>query len=283
MTCVPSAESEGGASRQSVTRTPAAGQPVRRYRITLAYDGSGFHGWQKQVPPDGAPLRTVQQVVEDALAALLRQPVTVVGASRTDAGVHAKGQVAQFDAATPIPVERIARALRGRLPDDVDVLDVAVAPPDFRAINDVINKQYRYRIWTADAKPLTRRHMVYRGRDALDIDRMNDAAQRLIGEHDFAGFAAINHGRETTVRTIFRCGVQRDPAEPRIVVIAVEGSGFLYNMVRIIAGTLYEVGRSRFEPGRVDTILAQADRALAGPTLGPEGLCLEWIAYGGSP
>lgn len=261
------------------TRTPAPDQPVLRYRITLAYDGSAFHGWQKQVPPDGPPLRTVQQVVEDALIALLRQPVTLVGASRTDAGVHAKGQVGQFDAATPIPVQRMARALRGRLPDDVDVVDIAIADPGFRAITHVTNKQYTYRIWNDLSKPLGRRHLLYHGYETINVARMQDAAQRLVGEHDFAGFAAANHGRETTVRSVFRCDVHRDREEPRIVVITVEGSGFLYNMVRIMAGTLYEVGRGRFEPGHIGTILAEADRRLAGPTLGPEGLCLEWVSY----
>lgn len=253
--------------------------PEQRYKLTLAYDGSGFHGWQKQQPPGGLPLRTVQQVVEDALIRLLRQPVVVVGASRTDAGVHAMGQVAQFDADTPIPVDRMLKALRGRLPDDVDAVSLEITAPGFRVINDVTRKQYRYRIWNDPAKPLGCRHMLYHGFVELDIDRMNDAAARLVGEHDFVGMTAANHGRLTTVRTVYRCDVERDPAEPRIVTITVEGSGFLYNMVRIIAGTLFEVGRGRFEPGRVDQVLATGDRALAGPTLGPEGLCLQWIGY----
>jgi len=252
---------------------------MQRYKLTLAYDGSGFHGWQKQQPPDGEPLRTVQQVVEDALARLLRQPVTVVGASRTDAGVHALGQVAQFDADTPIPTGRLLKALRGRLPDDVDALALEPAPPGFRAINDVTTKQYRYRIWNDDAKPLGYRHLLYHGFVALDAERMNDAAARLVGTHDFAGFTAAHHGRESTVRTIHRCDVSRDPNEPRIITLTVEGDGFLYNMVRIIAGTLFEVGRGRFEPGRVDEVLRRGDRRLAGPTLGPEGLCLQWIRY----
>ncbi len=252
---------------------------MRRYKVTLAYDGSAFHGWQKQHRPGKEPLRTVQQVVEDTLQRLLRQPVRMVGASRTDAGVHAKGQVAEFDAATPIPIERLARALRGRLPDDVDVVDIAYAADTFRAINDVTSKQYKYRMWTDELKPLGQRHMLYHARDTLDHVPMHAAAQRLVGTHDFLGLTTVNHGRLTTTRTIFRCEVEREPAEPRILTITVEGSGFLYNMVRIIAGTLYEVGRGQFGPDRIDRILETKDRRLAGPTLGPEGLCLEWIKY----
>jgi tRNA pseudouridine38-40 synthase len=252
---------------------------MQRYKLTLAYDGSGFHGWQKQHPPGGRPLRTVQQVVEDALTRLLRQPVTVVGASRTDAGVHAQGQVAQFDADTPIPVERMLKALRGRLPDDVDALALQTAPPTFRAINDVTTKQYRYRIWNDPAKPLGYRHLLYHGFVSLDVPRMQEAAARLVGTHDFAGFTAAHHGRESTVRAIHRCEVSRDDTEPSIITITVEGNGFLYNMVRIIAGTLFEVGRGRFDPERVDEVLRTGDRRLAGPTLGPEGLCLQWIKY----
>ena len=252
---------------------------TQRYKLTLAYDGSGFHGWQKQHPPGCAPLRTVQQVVEDTLIRLLRQPVAVVGASRTDAGVHALGQVAHFDADTPIPVERLLKALRGRLPDDVDAVALEPAAPDFRAINDVTTKQYRYRIWNEEAKPLGYRHMLYHGYVTLDVDRMNDAAARLVGTHDFVGFAAANHGRETTVRTIYRCDVARGAHDPRIIHITVEGNGFLYNMVRIIAGTLFEVGRGRLPPEVIEQVLSSGDRRLAGPTLGPEGLCLQWIKY----
>jgi tRNA pseudouridine38-40 synthase len=249
---------------------------VRRYRMVIAYDGSQFHGWQKQHPPSSEPLRTVQQVIEDVLRELLKQPISLLGASRTDAGVHARGQCAMFDAASPIPLERMKQAINGRLPDDVEVLEIDYAEPTFDVIQDVVTKQYRYRLFNTDRRPLERRWVVYHCWLELDVDRMNAAAARLVGTHDFEGFSAAGHGRTTTVRTIHRCTVERVGEE---VHILVEGDGFLYNMVRIIAGTLVEVGRGRFEPTRIDEILATRDRQRAGPTLPPQGLCLEWIRY----
>lgn len=255
----------------------------QRYKLTLAYDGSAFHGWQRQHPPGLEPLRTVQGELGKVLVRLLNTPsdrLGFVGASRTDSGVHALGQVAQFDAATPIPIERLGKAINARMPADIEVRSVEVAPPDFDSIGGVTNKQYRYRIHTADHKPLWQRNAVYHYFNApLDVDRMNAAAARLVGTHDVEGFSAAGHGREFTTRTIFDCRVLTDPTFPGEVHITIQGSGFLYNMVRIIAGTLIEVGRGKFEPTRIDEILATADRRLAGPTLPPQGLCLEWIAY----
>jgi len=249
---------------------------TQRYKLTLAYDGTLFHGWQRQHPPDREPLRTVQGVLENTLRDLLRQPITTLGASRTDAGVHAKGQVAQFDAAQPIPVDRLPLALNSRLPEDMEVRDAAIAHEHFDAINDPIGKRYRYRIWNTDPRPLQLRHMVWHCWNALDVDTMNDAAQRLVGMHDFAGFAAANHKRKSTVRTIHNCWVERHDPELHVVV---EGDGFLYNMVRILAGTLAEVGRGYWRPDHIDRVLESTDRRMAGPTLPPQGLCLEWIRY----
>ncbi|HEX7010655.1 MAG TPA: tRNA pseudouridine(38-40) synthase TruA [Phycisphaeraceae bacterium] len=259
--------------------TPRSAKPltVRRYKLTIAYDGTLFHGWQKQHPPGGEPLRTVQGVVEQAIQELLGQKIHLVGASRTDAGVHAMGQVAQFDAASPIPLERMAMAINARLPPDVEVRHVELAPPKFDCINDAVSKQYRYRIWHSEHRPLGLRNLVWHCWTPLDLGRMNDAAQRLVGMHDFAGLAAAGHNRRSTVRTIHHCAVERS-TEPQVHIV-VQGDGFLYNMVRILAGTLVEVGRGLFEPERVDQILATGDRRLAGPTLPPQGLCLEWIKY----
>ncbi|MEX2212668.1 MAG: tRNA pseudouridine(38-40) synthase TruA [Phycisphaeraceae bacterium] len=258
--------------------------PLQRYKLTVAYDGTGFHGWQRQEPPGKTPLRTVAGEVEKAIAQVVHQRVSVVGASRTDAGVHAKGQVAHFDAATTIPIERMAQAINSKLPRDAEIVDADFAPPGFDAISDATSKQYRYRCFNSRRRPLLKRLGVWHCWVRLDIDRMNDAASRLIGTHDVAGLAAADHGRLTTVRTIFDCFVEAPEVfadEGPEVHIVVTGSGFLYNMVRIIAGTLVEVGRGRFEPGRIDEILATANRALAGPTLPPEGLSLEWVKYEG--
>ncbi len=247
-----------------------------RYKLTIAYDGALFHGWQKQEPPGEEPLRTVQGVIIEAMQRLLAQPINLVGASRTDARVHAIGQVAHFDAASRVPVERMAGAITGRLPEDIDIIKAEVVDRSFDAITDAKNKQYRYSLHHTRRRPLGQRHAVYHCWTPLDIDRMNDAAARLVGTHDVEGLSAAGHGRTSTIRTIYDCHVETKDDQVQIVV---QGSGFLYNMVRIIAGTLVEVGRGRFEPSVIDRILATADRREAGPTLPAEGLCLEWIAY----
>ena len=268
----------------------------RRYKLTVAYDGSGFHGWQKQEPPSGEPLRTVQGELENALVQVFRQPrqaIRLVGASRTDTGVHALGQAAQCDAATPIPVERLHLAINARLPGDIEVRSAEVTDPDFDVIGDVESKQYRYRIFNAPQRPLGLRHIVHHGWESMDPSRMQAAAERLVGEHDLAGFAAAGHGRSSTVRTIHACRVEEHPLDPttrdpsaegdrcsgRELHVVIAGSGFLYHTVRIIAGTLVEVGRGRFDPTVIDEVFESGDRRLAGPTLPPQGLCLEWVRH----
>jgi tRNA pseudouridine38-40 synthase len=248
----------------------------KRYLITLAYDGYAFHGFQRQNPPDQPPLRTVQGELEATLKSLLRQPIKTIGASRTDARVHAAGQLVQFDATTRIPADRLGMAINNRLPEDMEIRDLRKVPRNFDVIGGVESKQYRYRIFHAPHRPLAIRHMVYHCWTTLDLDRMNEAASKLVGEHDFAGFAAAGHGRASTVRTIHRCEVIGQTPDIQIVV---EGDGFLWNQVRIIAGTLVEIGRGHLSVEQVDTILATADRRQAGPTLPPEGLTLEWIRH----
>jgi len=282
-------------------------EPIR-YKLTLAYEGTGFAGWQKQEPPDpqaqadpvtGArprtALRTVQGVVEHALRETVRERITLTGASRTDAGVHAIGQVASFASAPDAdrgvgwPAERgtdaLVRALNSRLPPDVLCLAAEPVPPGFDPISGATRNQYTSTIHTGPTRPLFDRHTVYHCHHPLDTDRMSRPAAHLVGEHDFAAFAQISHGRKTTVRTVFACEVE-DAGDPPIpgedaqrVRIRVTGSGFLYNMVRIIAGTLVEVGRGKTDPDAIPAVLGSRDRTSAGPTLAPEGLRLEWIAY----
>jgi len=275
---------------------------TKRYLLTVAYDGTSFHGWQKQEPPDSEPLRTVQHTLEQTLARVLRQPVSTMGASRTDAGVHAGslpppeeppeeppedavddltvccGQAVSFTAASRIPTERMAEAIRSRLPEQLDVRRVIEVPDHFDVISDVTDKQYRYRVFNHTARPLLRRKSVYHCWFPLDPLAMDAAARKLAGTHDFACLANSNHGRDDTVRTIHDCRVEHHPRDHEIHVV-VSGSGFLYHMVRIIAGTLIEVGRGRFDADHIDRILQENDRQLAGPTLPPHGLCLEWIRY----
>mgnify|MGYP006268479473 CR=1 FL=1 len=252
---------------------------MTRFRLTIAYDGTAFHGWQRQTTREGKALRTVQGVVENALQLRLKQPVNLVGASRTDTGVHALGQTAHFDADCPIPIERLALAINSRLPEDVEIRRAEVAD-GFDAIRDVVGKRYRYRVYVGEARPLFRRTQVWHvdpARRRLDPDAMNDAAGRLVGTHDFNGFATAGHGRESTIRTITRCAVE--PAGEDELHVIVEGNGFLWNMVRIIVGTLVEVGRGHWPASRVADILTAADRQLAGPTAPPQGLCLAEIFY----
>ncbi len=246
----------------------------RTLKLVLAYDGTEFHGWQRQ-----AGVRTVQAEVEEVLRRVLRHPLVVRGASRTDAGVHARGQVATVTTGSPIPTGNLRRAAGCRLPPDIALLDVAEVPAGFDATRDAVSKLYRYRIHNAAYRPvacLAQRyawHVWY----PLDLDRLKAAARRLVGTHDFAAFASPGAERATTVRTVRGITVQVRGPE---VVLDVEGDGFLYNQVRNMVGTLIEVARGHWPPERVDTILAARDRAQAGPTAPPQGLCLQWIRYG---
>ena len=250
-----------------------------RYKLTIGYDGKYFAGWQKQHPPGKEPLRTVCEVLERALMKIMKQKITLVGASRTDSGVHALGQVAHFNADTRIPIQRMCHAINSRLPEDLQIYDVREVPKTFHSIRDALRKQYRFRIFgNRQHRALFERGYVWQYFHELDVQKMQDAADRLVGTHDFEGFSGASHGRKSTIRTILNCEVHRVGKEVHVVV---EGNGFLYNMVRIIVGTLAEVGRGRYGPDRIDRILETTDRKLAGVTAGGCGLCLEWIVHEG--
>lgn len=308
--------------RETASLEPAT---VPRYLLTIAYDGTDFCGWQRQEPPaplqqaaqghppdpaslipgakivgtsrregesrDRLHLRTVQHALEQALVQVLREPVTTRGSSRTDAGVHAKGQLVAFTCSgdatgdTPPPrdrgwpvdrgADRLVRALNGRLPDDLLVLDARPVPEGFDPVTAAVSKGYSYTIHASLTRPLWDRRFVHQVWEPLDPAAMQAAAAMMVGEHDFASFAAAGHGRQSTVRTIFGCTVTPESAQR--LRIDVSGNGFLWNMVRILAGTLVDVGRGRLTPADIPEILASRDRARAGPTLPPTGLCLEWI------
>ena len=256
-----------------------------RYKLTVAYDGTNFHGWQKQQPPETEPLRTVQGVLEDAISHVMREPIHIVGASRTDSGVHARGQIACFTSDREIPLEKIPAAITSRLPDDVQVLGAEIVHPEFSPISECTGKGYRYTIAYGRrlgiTKPLFERHFVTWTAYELDAKKMHQAAQYLVGEHDFASFTRLNHGRESTVREVYECTVIE--SGEREVQIDISGNGFLYNMVRIMGGTLLDVGRGKYEPEKVKKIVEARNREAAGPTLPPEGLCLEWVTYEDEP
>lgn len=259
--------------------------------LTIAYDGGAFHGWQRQ-----PGLRTVQGDLEEALSVLCAQPIVLEGTGRTDAGVHALGQCASFQGDFTIPVDRIPRAMTSQLarlqksgPDDrtmpgqsqvqgndVQVLSARVVPEGFHARFSCQGKTYRYRIGKGEADPFRRKYL-YFVRDALDLSQMREAASYLVGTHDFACFqAAGGNPRETTVRTIYDITITEKQEE---IALDVTGDGFLYNMVRILAGTLIQVGQGAVDPGRMPGIVASCDRTQAGPTAPPQGLYLKQIYF----
>jgi tRNA pseudouridine38-40 synthase len=246
----------------------------RNVRLVIAYDGTDFHGWQTQ-----PGWRTVQEEVEQVLRRVVRHPLLLTGASRTDAGVHARGQVANLLTDCPMPVDNLRRAVKDRLPEDVTLVHAAEVPADFHATRGARAKLYRYAIWNTRDTPAVEAATRYAWHvwHALDLEAMRAAAADLVGRHDFAAFANKGSPRESTVRTVTRIGVQR---RYQRVWIEVEGDGFLYNQVRIMVGTLVEIGRGHWPAARAAEILASCDRGQAGRTAPAHGLCLEWVRYG---
>lgn len=242
--------------------------------LTIAYDGTNYSGWQKQKDPS---VRTVEGVVTEALRQLLRMPeLECIGASRTDAGVHALGQRAMLEAETTIPVERIPLAIRSYLPEDIVVTKAEEVGEAFHPRYDCVKKTYEYRFWNAPTKnPKERLYSMYVAKP-LELQKMQAAAKAVIGTHDFAAFCAAGAQVSSTVRTIFDCQVER---QGDCVRILVTGDGFLYNMVRILAGTLLAVGQGRLAPEEVANILESRDRRKAGQTAEPQGLTLQEIFY----
>lgn len=247
---------------------------MARLKIVISYDGTEFHGFQRQ-----AGLPTVQGELERALAAVLRRPVEVTGASRTDAGVHACGQVAHFDwePQQSFPPDRLARALSGRLPRSVSIHSASPVPDDFHARHSARWKIYRYRIATGAVRdPFLARYALHRpGR--LDLEAMREAALAFVGRHDFTSFCSSRTSAGDKVRRVDLVAVRE--AEGGQLAVDVAGDGFLHNMVRILVGTLLEIGRGRRRPEEVSAVLAARDRRLAGPTAPPHGLCLQRIGY----
>lgn len=248
---------------------------LRNVKLTIAYDGSDYHGWQIQ-----PGLRTVQEVLTEALRSLLGPRARICGASRTDAGVSALGQVGLIQIDSPIPTENLAKAITDRLPEDMVIVKAEDVRMGFDVIGDVKSKLYRYTIFCGPVRPvLHMRHCWHIPAD-LDVQAMDAGAKSLVGEHDFKSFAAAADHREDSVRTILRCDVTDRPADDgRWVYVDAEGDGFLYNMVRNIVGTLVEVGVGRWKPEKIPEILEAKDRRAAGPIAPPNGLCLMWIKY----
>jgi len=284
---------------------------LKRVKLTISYDGTNYCGWQTQ--QNGI---TVEEVINRELSRLLKEDIKVIGASRTDSGVHARGNVAVFDTNARIPSEKISYAMNQALPDDIKVQNSVEVADDFHPRYQPCQKTYEYSIYNASfPMPMERlySHFTYH---PLDIDKMRKAAGYLIGEHDFKSFCTVGAQVQTTVRTIYDITISKELissesgrneagciseatksalsdnfisaenkhsmgriVEPGKIFIRITGNGFLYNMVRIIAGTLMEVGQGKYPPERMIKIIEAKDRRLAGPTASACGLTLLEIKY----
>jgi tRNA pseudouridine38-40 synthase len=244
---------------------------LRNIRLRLAYDGSRFFGWQRQ-----SGFASVQEAVEDALEALCGERVCVHGAGRTDTGVHALGQVAHFHADTRLDDHRLLHALNAHLPDGVVAERLETCAADFHAQRDALGKRYFYAIRNSAFPPPFGRDFCHWVRQPLDRAAMRSAAAALRGRHDFSAFANAGSPRHTNVRRIASI---RFLERGTMLALFVQGDGFLYNMMRTIAGTLLEVGRGKLEAGAMQAILASRDRERAGPTAPPGGLYLLSVLY----
>jgi tRNA pseudouridine38-40 synthase len=244
---------------------------MKRFRLTIAYDGAAYQGWQRQ--PDPKP--TVQREIEKAAGYIVSHPVTVQGSSRTDTGVHARGQVAVTQLDTPLDPERLRRAINSRLPADILIRTLEEVGPEFNVWR-AVRKRYRYLLWCDPDRPVFYRHYTYHFYRPLDLPAMQAACQAFVGEHDFTAFKGKTDERENSVRTIFACTIHR---RGPLVIFAVEGSGFLYHMVRTMVGTVLEVGTGHWPVERVAAAIAGKDRRQAGPVVPAQGLCLQWIRF----
>lgn len=244
---------------------------MKRVKLVVAYDGTNYCGWQLQ--PNGV---TIEEVLNRALTELLKEPVAVIGASRTDSGVHARGNVAVFDTENRMPADKICFALNQRLPDDIRVQSSEEVPSDWHPRKANCTKTYEYKILNRKiAMPQERlySHFCY---VPLDVERMRQAAQYIIGEHDFKSFCTVRTQAEETVRTVYSLDILK---EDDMITIRISGSGFLYNMVRIIAGTLMKVGMGVYPPEHVAEIIDARDRQQAGQTALARGLTLVSLEY----
>ena len=257
---------------------------MKRIKLIISYDGTNYVGWQVQ--KNGL---AIEQVLNKHLSALLGENITIIGASRTDSGVHAEGNVAVFDTETRIPPEKIALALNQGLPDDIKIVCSEEVPPDFHPRYQAVTKTYRYTILNSRVNfPLHRLYTDYVYYE-LDPEKMQKAAEYLVGEHDFTAFSSAGGQQRSMVRTIYSIDIETEELgegtvssqsfPPKLIRITVAGNGFLYNMVRIIAGTLEKVGMGIYPPEYVKEILESRDRSRSAPKASARGLTLVRIEY----
>lgn len=253
------------------------------FKIIIEYDGRRFCGWQKQ-----GQKNSIQETIEKALGKVLRKKIRLVASGRTDAGVHALAQAANFHTAKKIPPEKLLAAINSHLPKDIAVVRIDKARAGFHSRFDAKSKIYRYTVLARGFSSPLLRNFVYLCRFPLNLGLMRKEARVLAGRHDFKSFCASGSDVKDTVRTIKRISIKKSTYELRamgyepkgsLIAIEIEANGFLYNMVRNIAGTLIEIGRGRFKPGSMKRILAAKNRKAAGPALPAKGLCLVKVIY----
>lgn len=244
---------------------------MKRVKMIVAYDGTNYCGWQIQ--NNGI---TIEEVLNRELTKLLKEPITVIGASRTDSGVHSEGNVAVFNTENRMPADKICFALNQRLPDDIRILQSEEVAPDYHPRKQNCVKTYEYKIMNRKIEVPTMRLYSYFCYFPLDVERMREGASYLVGEHDFKSFCTARGQAEETVRTIYSLDIDKSGD---LITIRIKGSGFLYNMVRIIAGTLMKVGMGVYPPAHVEEILDARDRMVAGPKAAAKGLSLISLEY----
>ena len=249
---------------------------MKRIKLTVAYDGTNYHGWQVQ--PNAV---TIEGKLNEAISELTKESIQVIGASRTDAGVHALGNVAVFDTESRIPGEKFSYALNQRLPDDIVIQQSQEVDKDFHPRYCTCEKTYEYVILNRKFPLPEYRNTAFFYYGDLDIKAMQEATKAFLGEHDFAGFCSAGAQVKTTVRTLYELTVEKKDND--MICIRVRGNGFLYTMVRIIAGTLLEVGKGNIEAKSLENRIAAADRSQAGPTAPARGLKLIRIQYISDP
>lgn len=244
----------------------------RNIRLTLAYDGSRYDGWQKQ----GNTKNTIQGRIEAALERMAGEEIELHGSGRTDAGVHARGQEANFYTDCTMESGKIRDYLNRYLPEDIAVLEAREEAERFHARLWAVEKEYIYRIWNSSIPNVFQRKYMYKIAEPLDLDKMEEAARLLLGEHDFKSFCANKRMKKSTVRSLNCLDIEQQGRE---IKLRYRGNGFLYHMVRIMTGTLIEVGLGKRKPEEVKEILEKRDRQEAGYLVPPEGLCLEQVFY----
>ena len=244
---------------------------MRNVKLTIEYDGTNYCGWQKQNNE-----KTIQEEIEKAIYKAVGEVVEVIGSSRTDAGVHARGMVANFKTNATIPFDRFKYAINDKLPDDIAIIESEEVSEDFHARYDSKGKTYCYSIINRQQKPAIGRNYVYHFKWDLDIEKMREACKHFIGKHDFKAFRSLGSSVKTTERTIKELYIESEGEKINIFITA---DGFLYNMVRIIAGTLVDVGLGKNKPEDIEKIINSKDRNFAGKTLQPNGLYLLNVEY----